>query len=480
MSWVDGDDLSPANLNAKGGVVLNVTDENYGAVGNGTTDDTAGFVAALSAATWGDTVFVPSSRTGYRLTSTVTVPQGVTLMGGKPGMRSSRWIHGTGLSSGVSGQGTQLRLSNMTNAAVVLLTDAATENLTFFYPGQAWGLTSISSSFVTYAPTIQLGTAADTAGVYSQAVRDCHFLGSTVCIDQPNNAQSVNDLTVENCSGVLLGPFLRVRLSSDPLYVRNLSFNPAYVEAFVADGTVNGSLPAFRTKSAQLATVFEFGQVPDVFATNIFAFGTKHIAHYNRDFYTGDLNEECGGSYNQIIGDVTYQAFRVDRNNNIHPLNVINGWFTPVFRPNGDNSDGTRQGVLSLRSSVQTFRCTLSNLRVFGVATSSYLDSYSSRASYALVADAPLTTPAKDNVYVTNCFFDSLTESVVDSNLSSVVQLDKHTLVDVSQPIKYNAAMSLVSSAAIPSAASGQGYFYVNSGTSLYWVNGSGVSTLIA
>jgi hypothetical protein len=49
MPWADNDDLSPTNLTNKGLPVYSVKDEDYGAVGDGTTDDFAEIQAAIDA-----------------------------------------------------------------------------------------------------------------------------------------------------------------------------------------------------------------------------------------------------------------------------------------------------------------------------------------------------------------------------------------------------------------------------------------------
>ena len=58
MPWVDGDDLSPANLNAKGATFVNVRDEDYGAVADGTTDDVTALELAASSADTGATLYL--------------------------------------------------------------------------------------------------------------------------------------------------------------------------------------------------------------------------------------------------------------------------------------------------------------------------------------------------------------------------------------------------------------------------------------
>ena len=476
MPWSSGDSLSPSNLNRKSGVVFNVKE--YGAVGNGSTNDTTAFATALSAATRGDTVFVPSTQSGYVLTSTVTVPESVTLAGAARGLRSSQWVDGVGLNSTTSGRGTQLRLSNKTDAAIVLLDDAAVENFTFFYPGQSWGLTSVSSSWQTYATTIQLGVSG--AAVFTPAVRGCHFLGATIGISQGDTTgNAVNSAQIENCSGVVTQWFANLRLVSDPVRVNNISLNPVYATAFVTDSTVNGSSTAFYTKVAQTAVMLHLGGVSDLFASDLYGFGLRHLAHWNNDQFTGDGNEECGGHFTNIVADSCYQAFRIDRKNNVTPLNVTNARFAPLIRPTGASSDGSHQAVLSLRSSTQSFRASFVNFRSHGSNLASFEAGYSGNADHAFVADAGLLTPNSIIVNVDNAFFDNLGRSVTDSSMSGVVRFGKYCNADIPQAQRWDALLSLLSAVALPSTQTGLGYMYADSGTSLYWVNGSGVSTLM-
>lgn len=64
---------------AKGALVYNVKD--YGAVGDGTTDDTTAINAALAAAPAGSTVWFPAPTSYYRITNALTVPTGVSAIG---------------------------------------------------------------------------------------------------------------------------------------------------------------------------------------------------------------------------------------------------------------------------------------------------------------------------------------------------------------------------------------------------------------
>lgn len=72
-----------ANRVAKGDLVLNVKD--YGAAGNGTTDDTTPIQTALSAAPAGATVVFPAVAAHYKITAPLAVPSGVRVTGSGAG-----------------------------------------------------------------------------------------------------------------------------------------------------------------------------------------------------------------------------------------------------------------------------------------------------------------------------------------------------------------------------------------------------------
>jgi hypothetical protein len=78
--------LKDAITAAQAGVYFNVVSD-YGAEGDGVTDDTASFVAAIAAASaaGGGTVIIPQASANYLVSSAITLTNGVSLLGCGPG-----------------------------------------------------------------------------------------------------------------------------------------------------------------------------------------------------------------------------------------------------------------------------------------------------------------------------------------------------------------------------------------------------------
>ena len=90
MPWSDGDAITSTNLNNKmGSTYYNVKDETYGAVGDNSTDDTSAIQAAIDAAeaAGGGIVVIPATSSGYKITSPLTITDGVRIAGVGPNQR---------------------------------------------------------------------------------------------------------------------------------------------------------------------------------------------------------------------------------------------------------------------------------------------------------------------------------------------------------------------------------------------------------
>jgi hypothetical protein len=82
MAWANLDPLTPANLNAKNAVdVFNVKDDDYGAVGDGTTDDSAAIQAAITAAPNNSVVWLPNGDFRLLAGLNITSKENLTIMG---------------------------------------------------------------------------------------------------------------------------------------------------------------------------------------------------------------------------------------------------------------------------------------------------------------------------------------------------------------------------------------------------------------
>lgn len=106
------------NLATRGGDVINVKD--FGATGNGTTNDTAAIQAAITAAPAGAAIYFPR---GSYLAAKILISKSITIFG--DGMDVTEWVYSlnTGVTAGlpsadayfvVSGQNTEFNISNGT------------------------------------------------------------------------------------------------------------------------------------------------------------------------------------------------------------------------------------------------------------------------------------------------------------------------------------------------------------------------------
>ncbi len=82
MPWNDKDALTPQALNSRSGLVFNVKDPDFGATGDGSTDDTAAIQAAIDAAeAVNGIVYFPFSASSYLCNSQLTIESSITFIG---------------------------------------------------------------------------------------------------------------------------------------------------------------------------------------------------------------------------------------------------------------------------------------------------------------------------------------------------------------------------------------------------------------
>ena len=106
MPWSSGDSLNSKNLNNLGGNIFNV--RGYGAVGNGSTDDTSAIQTALNAAVsnGGGIVFVPIGL--YVINSELTLGTSVALIGASNQNVGSDQTNGSTIKAGSSWSGSAM------------------------------------------------------------------------------------------------------------------------------------------------------------------------------------------------------------------------------------------------------------------------------------------------------------------------------------------------------------------------------------
>lgn len=182
MPWNDLDDLTPQALNSRSGLVFNVKDPAFGAIGDGAIDDTTAIQAALDAAAV--TISVPAPAIGggakvvlprgaYGITSQLSVLTQVQLVG--------------------MGRSTEIRaLSSFpTNTPLIRLGDGTSiafncrlENLTVNCDG-------ISGSTAVYTTDIQ-----EQSGLYNVL---CRAYGVTGIEIDPDSGQGTSNWVIKNC-----------------------------------------------------------------------------------------------------------------------------------------------------------------------------------------------------------------------------------------------------------------------------------------
>lgn len=252
---------------------INVKDPTYGAIGNGTADDTAAIQAALNAcsAAGGGVVTAPFGQ--YRITSKLTIPTQVKLQGATwlPDPSNLQQAHATSIyvdfgSGAAPGSGSH---------AVEMRLTSAIEGFTFFYPGQVAKTAATPTSF-------DYSISTPTAG-------------------GPHDNVSIRNITLFNSyAGINVSNGGRWRVSEiqgDPLFVGIKSDN-------CADGCFlnNVHFWNFYTQSALLetwvaanGTGFDIDRVDDLKATSLFVWNMNIAYNFGTNLW---------GSFTNITADL--------------------------------------------------------------------------------------------------------------------------------------------------------------------------------
>lgn len=225
-----------ANLNAK----------YFGAVGDGTTNDTNAIQYALNLAkTTGAVVYLPCGK--YLITN-IEIPENVTLLGenGKNAPEIS---------------GSVLYCTDRNNPAVILNSRSTIKNIAFFYPRQG----IVNDYPVTYPETIKL---SDTSTTTLVEIDNVNLINSYYAI---NATPKHEKLRVNNVWGYAINKGLLIDGSTDVDIVSNVHFNYNTLRGFY-DETVNEEFESFTSR---VGVAFQFGRCDTAIIQNIFAYGYR-------------------------------------------------------------------------------------------------------------------------------------------------------------------------------------------------------------
>ena len=267
-----------------------VAEENvkaYGAIGNGSSDDTEAFQNAIAAAAakGGGTVFVPAGY--YCLSSTLSLPSNVALVGElEPGT-----ANGTVLCI-YYGKGE----TDPDKAAIVLNHQSSVQNIAFWYPEQ----TLVNGNFIPYPPAI---TQRGSEGV---TVRNVTFVNAYFGLNYGTLGANQSSNSLQYTRDIY-GTCLYMGYHNDPSYdigkLENFHFSPSYWLDSKLPGTPNEAL--LRTWMIRNSTGILLQRIDWTYIADIYVDGYCRGIHASRSS-TGTPN---GHMYNINLLDCYYPYY---------------------------------------------------------------------------------------------------------------------------------------------------------------------------
>lgn len=332
---------------------LSVAD--FGARGDGVTDDTAAIQAALDSAARGNrSVYLPFREMGYVVTQLV-VPPRVCLWSDVTGyFKQGAWNKKT-----QRGEVTWIKCHGQVNTpAIVLSSGSALEGVLVVDPRQKFGLRDDNDRFNETQYGVQLGdeSAMRGGGLDGIMIRDVGFIGNTKFIVQYKNARSavpvITNLHIQRVYGAVVGTGIEIYHTSDVCWAYDVQFN---MNAW--QGLKEGDRVVLHRVAARQAVAFKLGRADGFNIVSPQVMHCKHFIHFFPNSYNGDRNKGGGCRVVNAGIDVVHVPILVEgRSSNGIGLMVSNTFMLPLF-----HIPGKKQAALVLKD-VRNFKAQFSNI----------------------------------------------------------------------------------------------------------------------
>jgi len=281
---------------------LNVKD--YGATGDGQTDDTAAFQKALDAAADSETQTVFAPRGNYRFNGSINMPQAVTLKGVWESVPAHNGIRDKGMPKPTDDGTTFLVCGGAGKpddpAFVTLNTNCTLKGICIYYPEQKEDDVPVEYPY-----------AVAMRGK-NPAILDCELLNPYKGIDASQNERHL----IRNISGQPIRLGVYINSIYDIGRLENVHFNPWW--------SMKPKLFQWQMENGE---AFVIGQSDWQYVHNTFAFG------YNIGYRFIETDRgSCNGNFLGIGADDCYTALAVDQCSTIGLL-ITNGEFVSFHGP---------------------------------------------------------------------------------------------------------------------------------------------------